>query len=197
MARDDLFIRRTADFFGADDCCRLTLGRQWEPDQPLAAWLLCNPSDADAEEDDQTSRRMTHFSRLIGCGGYIAVNLWPLRTPYPAELWRRLKAREYSTDMLEANMLAIEIAAASAAVHIVAFGPEPVRRYRSRVIDTLGMFSRDGVRNLLCLGTSPAGWPLHPLARGRFAIPNHTHPMPWGFPPIDLGDEATVESDVA
>ncbi len=179
MPRDALFMRRDAEFFGREDCCRLTLSRQWDPDRPKAAWLLCNPSDADAWNDDQTCRRMMHFTEMSGCGGFTAVNIWPLRTPYPAHLWKRLRAGEYDRDMLDANMLAIELSAAKADTHIVAFGPDPVKRHRRTAIDALGMFSRDGSRRVLCLGTSPGGWPLHPLARGRFAIPNTRHPVPW------------------
>lgn len=179
MARDDLFTRRSAEFFGPDDCCRLTLGRQWEPDAPQAAWLLCNPADADVYNDDQTCRRMEHFTRQSGCGGFTAVNFCPLRTPHPAHLWKMIRAGDYTPEMIEANNLSISLVAAKADVHVVAFGPEPVRRHRTLVIDALGAFSADGSRRLLCLGTNPGGWPLHPLARGRFAIPNTRRLTPW------------------
>jgi hypothetical protein len=178
----DLLTMRTATLFGPNDCARLTIGRQWDDRLPMAAWLQCNSSTADAQFDDQTVRRMAHFSRMVGCGGFNGVNLWPLRTPHPADLWKMLARGDFTAEIRAANAVAIERAAAAADVHFVAFGPEPVRRDRAHVIDMLGIFSADGSRPLLCLGTSPEGWPLHPLARGKFAIPNDRQPMPWSLP---------------
>lgn len=178
----DLMMSRTALMWGPGDIARLTLGRQWDERLPMAGWLQCNSSTADAALDDQTCRRMEHFSRAAGCGGFNGVNMWPLRTPYPAALWKMLQEGRFSDDMRLANSLAVEHAARCAQVHFVAFGPEPVRRDRAHVIDMLGIFSADGARPLLCLGTSPEGWPLHPLARGKFAIPNDRQPMAWSFP---------------
>jgi hypothetical protein len=149
----------------------------------MAAWLLNNPSEADASIDDPTSRRMEHFSRKAGCGGFNAVNMWALRTAYPAELWKILRAGGSTPAVDMCNLISIEMAAELSDVHFVAFGPEAPRRDRPRVVDLVGVFSRDGSRPLLCLGTSPEGWPLHPLARGKFAIPNSRQPTEWkGLP---------------
>lgn len=175
----DLLTRRTAVIDGP---CRFTLGRQWDDRLPMAAWLLCNPSTADADLDDQTCRRMTHFSRAAGCGGFNAVNTWPLRTAYPADLWKMLRRGALTHAMDVGNFAAVEMVAATAEVHLVAFGPEPPRRDLGRVVLLLAAFSAHGTRPLLCLGTSPEGWPLHPLARGKFAIPNSRRPEPWECP---------------
>jgi hypothetical protein len=179
VAEADPFTTRSATI---DGVCRYSLSRQWDDHLPMAAWLLCNPSTADAQLDDQTCRRMVHFSRQAGCGGFNAVNVWPLRTPYPDELWKRLKRREYTAEMLDMNIFSIALAAARSEIHIVAFGPEPAKRYRTRVIDMLGLFCSDGARNLYCLGTNEKGWPLHPLARGRYAITNDRRLVPWCLP---------------
>jgi hypothetical protein len=178
----DLLIRRTATMYGAGDCARLKLGQEWDDRLPVAAWLLCNSSTADATADDQTARRMRHFSAAAGCGAFNAVNIWPLRTPYPAFLWRLLAGGMFTDDIRAANAAAVQLAAERSDVHFVAFGPGPVRRDRAHVVDTLGIFSADGATPLLCLGTSPEGWPLHPLARGAFAIPNSRQPAPWRMP---------------
>lgn len=175
----DPFLQRAA-VLAFDGTCRLSLTRVWAPERPLAAWLLCNPSTADAEQDDNTSRRMAHFSRVVGCGGFVAVNYRPWRTPYPAELWRALKAGLISEEMMVANDAAITAAATAATVHFVAFGAEPPRRDPGCTARALRRFQATGLfEPLLCLGVTPDGWPLHPLARGKFAIPNDRAPRPW------------------
>lgn len=175
----DLLIRRTAVIDGA---CRYVLGRRWDARWPTAAWLLCNPSTADASLDDNTCRRMEHFTRRAGCGGFNAVNIWPLRATKPIDLWAMLKRGECDHEMDLRNRISIDLVAQMADVHFAAFGPEPARRDRARVVDLVGIFSRDGTRPMLCLGHSPEDWPLHPLARGHFAIPNTRKPRPWKLP---------------
>jgi hypothetical protein len=169
-----------------DGLCRLDLSRVWDETRPLAAWLLTNPSTADAEEDDPTAKRMRHFSTLVGCGGFVAVNYRPWRTPYPAELWRALRAGKITPAMMDANDVAIVVASARARFHFVAFGVEPPRRDRDGLERALDMFagSRSFDLPLLCLGVSDDGWPLHPLARGKFAIRNDRQPMPWSRPRV-------------
>lgn len=175
----DLLTSRTAV---VDGPCRFTLGRQWDASLPLAAWLLCNPSMADAEIEDATSRRMTHFSTVLGCGGYFAVNFRPWRTPYPAKLWKAIKAGSITEDMMAANDRAISVASADATVRVVAFGVEPGRRDRAALERALRSFLPPGTPEPFCLGVSGDGWPLHPLARGKSAIPNDREPTPWTVP---------------
>jgi hypothetical protein len=131
----------------------------------------------DAEKVDPTGRRMEHFSRVVGAGGFIGVNVWPWITPYPADLWTALAAGQVTPAMLQANDMAIAKASRSP-ILFVATGVEPPRRHREAFRRALGCYL-DLTREALCLGTSPDGWPLHPLARGKFAIPNTRKPVPW------------------
>jgi hypothetical protein len=177
--KPDMLMRRGAVLDGP---CRYTLSREWDDGLPNAAWLLCNPSTADAEIDDPTCRRMMHFTRALGCGGFIAVNIWPLRATFPRDLWPILAAGALTEAMEFANDAVIELARDRAHRMIVAFGTEPPKRDAARVERLVQKFSRGGSRPLLCLGTNTEGWPLHPLARGKFAIPNDRRLSEWVRP---------------
>lgn len=66
-----------------DNSCRYTLGISGK--QPLVAVGL-NPSTADDLKPDQTISRVMGFARRNGFDGFIMLNLYPLRTPYPQKL---------------------------------------------------------------------------------------------------------------
>lgn len=166
----------------AEDGCRFLIWRIWDRARPLAAWLMCNPSEAGEEENDPTVRRVCHFSAGLGMGGFIGANVWPLRTPYPSELWPRIKAGELDVaGRQRRNLQAIRRAVDRAHLGLVAFGAEAPRRYPLHVAEALEAFDRPHF-NRLCLGVNPEGWPLHPLARGKFAIPNDRRPSLWSPP---------------
>jgi hypothetical protein len=62
---------------------RYWLRRVWEPDLPLAVWVLFNPSVGSATRMDPTLWRVCHFSRAFGCGGAHVVNLYAYTSPDP------------------------------------------------------------------------------------------------------------------
>lgn len=64
---------------------RYTLVRQWGPG-PLVLWVLANPSDADAQQDDPTCVRGMGFSRRWGFGGMMFVNMAAFCATHPREL---------------------------------------------------------------------------------------------------------------
>ncbi len=69
---------------------RYLILRQWGP-QPLwtgrlAGFLMCNPSDADAEKDDPTIRRDICYAKDLGYDGFIGFNLFGFRSPKPKAL---------------------------------------------------------------------------------------------------------------
>lgn len=177
-------IKREADVEGE---FRWSLKRTWNVQLPRAAWLMCNPSTADDQVDDPTIRRVMRFSREAGCGSAIVVNVFPLRTPYPADLWPRLADLDH--EAIRRNMVTIELAAQKAAIRFVAFGAEPYGRAPALTAQAVRVFGlRQGAaKPVVALGTNSAGWPLHPLARGKSAIRNGTKPVPWGFPDLPAG----------
>lgn len=68
---------------------RYTLERQWDlPGAPqrLCAFIMLNPSTADAETDDPTTRRCMAFARETGHDQYVAVNLFAYRAARPADM---------------------------------------------------------------------------------------------------------------
>jgi hypothetical protein len=67
---------------------RYELHRSWDPAGSLCAWVMLNPSMADADLDDPTIRRCRSFSRSWDYGGIVVVNLYALRATDPEQLRR-------------------------------------------------------------------------------------------------------------
>lgn len=65
---------------------RYILTRTWS-DEPYLAFVMMNPSTADASEDDATIRRCIGFAKRESCGGIIVVNVCAYRTKSPDELF--------------------------------------------------------------------------------------------------------------
>lgn len=65
---------------------RYDLTRVWNPDRPLACWIMMNPSTADAFQLDATLRRCKGFSELWGAGGILVLNMFALRSTDPKPL---------------------------------------------------------------------------------------------------------------
>lgn len=164
-----------------DGDCRYRLWRNWDGRLPIAAWLMCNPSTADEMDNDPTIRRIIGFTRDHGCGGLIVVNVWPFRTPYPERLWEHLGRSGYADQIRKFNLDAIIEAGVDAKLRFVAFGCEPARRYPEEVqVAVAALESPPG--RVMALGINDQGWPLHPLARGKFAIPKGTAGRSWAWP---------------
>jgi hypothetical protein len=141
---------------------------------------MCNPSKADGEVDDPTVLRVVHFSKKLGCGAAMIVNVLPWRATWPDELPMLVKTNRITDEMLRENLKAIAHVSVRAHRHVVAFGVlhRDLGWHRRRALEQFGNHAAER----LCLGTSPAGWPLHPLARGKFAIPNDRELTPWNHP---------------
>lgn len=69
---------------------RFDLVRRWNYDQPIIMWGGgLNPSTADAYEDDPTIRRCIGFTKDMGYGGFVIVNLFSFRSPHPNDVKRK------------------------------------------------------------------------------------------------------------
>lgn len=139
---------------------RYTLERRWAPrgvSGDGVLWVMLNPSTADAREDDHTIRRCIAFSRGFLFRSLTVVNLFALRTTYPAEL------RRAEDPVGPDNGATICKAAQEAQAVIVAWGAHPFARQRSEMV--LAMIRRNlfYTTKIHCLGPrTMKGFPRHP-----------------------------------
>ena len=133
---------------------RYLLSHRWGMG-PIAVWIMHNPSTADAEQDDPTIRRVTSFTRTLGCGGFDAVNLFAWRATDPKSL------RDQQDAVGPANDRYILSAIRGApGPRIAAWGAVQPSGH-TRVMRLLqGPLA---LTRLQCLGTTKDGHPRHPL----------------------------------
>jgi hypothetical protein len=128
-----------------------------------SVFVMLNPSTADATEDDPTIRRCLGFARSWGRTGLIVANLYALRSTDPRELWK------HPDPVGPENDARLAWLARQYREIVCAWGanakPERVARFRTIV--------RGNGGELVCLGTTKAGSPRHPLylARDTFVRP--------------------------
>lgn len=151
---------------------RYLLGRRWSLG-PSLAWVMLNPSTADADLDDQTIRQVRHYSRREGYGQAVVANLFAYRTADPAEL---VLALDHGTDIVgPANPAAVRALAGLDIV--VAWGanidrPKLRRPARAAIAALLELDPTPR-----CLGVTTGGHPRHPARLG------HSRPLePWSNP---------------
>lgn len=151
---------------------RFRLDRWWG-DGPRVAWIMLNPSTADAEVDDPTIRRCIAFTRSWGYDGLTVVNLYPLRATDPKAL------RGFEGIASEAcavrNGDEVGRAVADAAITVAAWGVHGA-------MDGIGDWMRSVIhqsssRPLYHLGLTKDGHPRHPLY-----VRGDTAPIPWASP---------------
>lgn len=131
---------------------RYRLTRVWDRG-PRVAFILLNPSTANAHVDDPTIRRCIGFARSWGYSGVEVVNLFAYRTPSPSAL--RSVADPIGPDN-DTHILAV---AAEAEAIVLSWGNHGA--YLSRAQAVLPLLSACG--NLYTFGLTASGQPRHPL----------------------------------
>jgi hypothetical protein len=181
----DLFGReqmhRTARFAGAE---RIELGRRWGPG-PKACMIGCNPSTADAFEDDPTCRWWIEWCRHFGFGSLVAVNLYPFCTSSPAEC-RRVASWEdngpdwHARDKIHHVNLPAVVASAKAADQVFACWGAIAwdLNWIDHVVEEI-QSGEASYPDLWCWGKTATGAPKHPMARGVHRIDPHQAPIIW------------------
>lgn len=175
-------LRRSA-FFAAPKI-RIRLTRDWGPG-PRALAIGCNPSDADAEKDDPTSRWWNRWFRLFGFGGYDAMNLYPICSSSPAEArkWTDFENNGpdwHARDMMHFNNLPALVAAAKRADKVfvcwgaIAWDHDWIEHVIEEIQTGVAPYP-----DLWCWGKTTSGAPKHPLARGLHRIPPDQPPILW------------------
>ena len=66
---------------------RYALGRRWKATGGTCLWVMLNPSTADHSREDPTVRRVIGYSVAWGYGAMVIVNLWPIRSPSPDNIF--------------------------------------------------------------------------------------------------------------
>ena len=174
---DDLAGVTGWGFFDQPHTHRYLLARSWEPHLPTLAWVMLNPSTADAFADDPTIRRCVSFARRDGYGGIKVLNLFALRATDPAQLRGHPNPVGACNDrILAAHARGSVVAAWGAGGALNGRGTEVARRLVSAGVV------------LLCLGVTKDGHPVHPLARGRERVPDDARLVPWAAAGLPAGD---------
>lgn len=135
---------------------RYVLARWWG-DGPRLNFIMCNPSTADDQQDDNTIRRCVSFAVREGCDGIGVFNLYAFRATKPANMWAAAKAGVEITGGQRNDDLLTEVRRQWGVQPVVAaWGAHPKPE---RINEVLAMWDSP----LLSLGVTKAGAPRHPL----------------------------------
>ncbi len=147
---------------------RYALTRVWNAAGTRMLFVMLNPSRATEVQNDPTIERCERRARALGYGGFTACNIFAWRETDPAAL------RRVSEPVGPDNDAVILDACAWADDILCAWGAHGTHRGRGSAVTDL--LRRTG-SPLLCLGTTRAGAPRHPLYIGY-----GTRPTPWNGP---------------
>ena len=144
--------------FSNDGAYRYALWRHWgDEGDPIAVFLMLNPSTAGPIIDDPTIRRCLGFARTWGLGGLHVVNLFALRSTDPIALLQHPDPVGPDNDRH-----VVDGVTPHAGVVVAAWGAltRPLHDRRDAVLSLLA----DRGVSLRCLGkTKRTGEPRHPL----------------------------------
>ena len=130
---------------------RYRLDRIWGDEDKYIAFIGLNPSTADAEKDDNTIRKCVKFSKRLGAGGLVMVNLFAFRSKNPKLLSSTIGIVGPENDEY------IKEVTSKAALRIAIWGNHGLLHCRN--IQVLEMLPRP----VLCFGITKREQPIHPL----------------------------------
>ena len=139
---------------------RHLLGRRWA-DGPCVAFLLFNPSTADALKDDHTVRKGCGFAKRWGYGSMIFLNLWGLRSTDPRAVARAEEPVGSKNDLILLKALG-EVQRLVCAWGCSTHMKGPLRKRTAEVMRLIKPLCDAGLK-VECLGYSKDGSPRHPL----------------------------------
>lgn len=134
-------------------------------------WIMLNPSTADEQKLDPTLMRCWKWSVKWTFDEMVIVNLFAFRSPHP-------KVMQAASNPIgnPANDRFILEQASGAAKIICAWGLGGAFMQRGERVTA--MLQAAGLQ-LHCLGRVSAGFPIHPLARGKHRVPDSATPIPF------------------
>lgn len=118
------------------------------------AFVMLNPSTADAEQDDPTIRRCRGFAERWGSAGLIVVNLFGLRSTDP----KGLRTEEWPVGTL--NLRYILEAGLNAHKIVCAWGNHGEYMNQGAMVKRLLL---EKFQQLWCFGITQTKQPIHPL----------------------------------
>lgn len=140
---------------------RYELRRVWDDTKPLVLFIGLNPSTADAETDDNTSRVCINYAKRWGYGGLLLGNLFAFRSTDQSALYTA------SDPVGPDNDVWLRRLQAEAEIVICAWSATGSYRSRDKVV--LGF-----LHNPHCLTKLKSGYPGHPLYKSA-----DLQPMPY------------------
>lgn len=152
---------------------RYRLSRTWDIGKPTVAFLMLNPSTADASEDDPTIRRCLGFAKGWGYGSLVVANLFALRTPDPSNI------RDHPDPVGPENDEQLRDVCKRAETVIAAWGANG--SFNGRALEVAQCLQSD----LFALGTTKGGHPVHPLYQ-----PSDAKPELWDASSLQTGGDS-------
>lgn len=145
---------------------RYTLWRMWtfKPEPALCAWVMLNPSTADAYHNDPTIRRCIAYARAWGYDGIVVRNLFALRATQPADLLAVHDPVGPDNDAWLSRWDSVRRV-------VVAWGTGRYPNLRGRWAHVAALLEPLGP---VCLRIARDGQPVHPLYQ-----PSGLVPTPW------------------
>jgi len=148
------FLTESGALFSACRRWRYLLWRRWDASQPVANFLMLNPSTADEVKLDPTCARARDYAERWGFGSLYVTNIFAWRATDP----ENMKAAQDPIGM--GNNAAIVRAAKNAALVVCAWGNHGEFLQRSSRVTAL---LKKNKINLHALRVNANGEPAHPL----------------------------------
>lgn len=146
-----------------DERYRYALGRSWSDGERRLLWVMLNPSTADGMLNDQTLRRIVHYSQREGYDELVAVNLYAYRATKPEDL---VAAHRAGTDVVgpeNQEHVATCLDAADAVVFAWGATLATVKRAGAEPLDVHDLLAQRWLgAEPQCLGLTAGGYPRHP-----------------------------------
>jgi hypothetical protein len=155
--------------FSTNGRYRYWLERHWDRSLPHFTFVLLNPSAADADRDDGTTRNLCWITMANGGGGYELVNLFAVVDTRQTALHRPGSIGESRA----ANDGWIHAAVDRSERLVVGWGKgsgdPPHAAARQRAVDrrAVAVWPTVSGRELWCVGTNKGGSPRHPARVGK------------------------------
>jgi len=148
---------------------RYMLSRVWDDDafRPMVAFIMLNPSTADATKDDNTIRRCISFAKDWGYSGIYVANLFAYRATDPKEL---LSVKDPVGEKNDYYLSRLQIQGNNCDI-VFAWGrfPEHIKRMK----EVLKIFPFG-----MAIKVSKEGFPMHPLYLPKGLKPDHYIGLP-------------------